>query len=79
MITGLGKHVSWEKLKGKPNASMQEKSGFGVLAVLEVGLPMGISGDHGLRSSLVRAIDLQQDGHIVVTTMSSVYLVKILW
>ena len=73
--TMLGKRVSWEKLKGKPNASMQEKSGFGALVILEINRPMVISGDYGLRTSTVTTIDPQEDESIIVTTLSSVYLI----
>lgn len=74
-ILALGKHVTWEKLKGKLNAFMQERSGFGSLALLEVGRPMIIGGDYGLGTSKVKTIDSQEDGTIVVTTLNSTYRV----
>ena len=71
----IGKHVSWEKLTGKPNASMHETSGFGVLASLEIGHRMIISGDYGFSSSLVTGVQVELFG-IRVTTANSIYLVK---
>jgi hypothetical protein len=71
----IGKQVSWEKLTGKPNASMHETSGFGVLASLEIGHRMIISGDYGFSSSLVKSVQADLFG-IRVTTASSTYLVK---
>lgn len=77
VISAIGKHVSWEKLNGKPNASMQERTGFGSLSLLEVDRRMVIVGDYGLSTTVVTMIDPQQNGSIIVKTLNSVYLLTV--
>jgi hypothetical protein len=72
----IGKHVSWTKLEGKSYASMLDKKGFGCLSVLQEEYRMHIYGDYGVSTSPVRTIEFTDDG-IKVTTMNSVYLLKV--
>jgi hypothetical protein len=74
-ILFIGRHVSWKKLEGRPDASMQELYGFGVLSRLDANYRMVINGDYGVTTSIVKAIDSQENGSILVTTLNSVYLV----
>jgi hypothetical protein len=67
--------VTWTKIHGKPNASMQETKGFGFLSRLEVGRSMFISGDYGVTTSTVTDV-VERPGHVLVTTNNSVYLVE---
>jgi diaminopimelate decarboxylase len=71
----MDKFVIWEKLNGKADASMQEKTGFGVLLVLEVGRRMIIVGDYGVSTTKVSSIK-EKDESITVKTMNSTYLIK---
>lgn len=71
----VGKHVSWVKVKGKPGASMQEKTGFGTLAFLENGLRMIIVGDYGVSTSPVKDFSFN-DNELTVVTLNSTYIVK---
>lgn len=68
-------HVTWNKIHGKPNASMQETKGFGFLSLLEVGSRMFISKDHGVNTSTVKDI-VEHAGLALVTTKNSVYVVE---
>jgi hypothetical protein len=71
----VGKHVKWEKLEGKPYASMTERSGFGVLRFLDVECRMVIYGDYGVSTSPVMSITATHIG-VKVVTVNSTYLVK---
>ena len=71
----IGKQVHWEKVQGKAHASMRNKTGFGVLARLDLDGRMTIAGDYGITTSIVRAVESVDDG-VKVTTLNSVYLVK---
>lgn len=71
-----GQHVVWKKLQGKPDASMQDKTGFGCLVYLKLGTGMTISGDYGVYTTAVKSIELTDEG-IKITTKNSVYLLEI--
>jgi len=75
LCKSVGTNVSWEKLEGKPNASMTEKSGFGTLDPIKLGQRMTITGDYGVYTSAVESIEIVKEG-LKVTTKNSVYLVK---
>ena len=71
----IGKQVHWEKVQGRAHASMTDRTGFGVLAALDLGCRMVIVGDYGISTSAVTNVD-DMDSHIEVTTENSVYLVR---
>lgn len=70
----IGYHAGWEKLSGKPNASMRERKGFGCVSFLEVGYRMVITGDFGVTTSIVKLIENTAEG-VKVYTSNSIYLV----
>lgn len=75
MNRNYDKHVTWEKLQGKPDASMQETKGEGFLGMLpEAGDSLFISGDRGVSTSLVQSLEVFAD-HIMVKTKNSLYKV----
>ena len=75
MLNIIGQRVKWIKLTSKPNASMQETEGFGVLFLLEIDQRMGISGDYGVSTSAVKSYEVSEEG-VKVTTQNSVYLIN---
>jgi hypothetical protein len=71
----VGTHVDWQKLEGKPNSSMTEKSGFGTLDPIKLRQQMVINGDYGVYTSEVRSVEVVEEG-LKVVTKNSVYLVR---
>lgn len=69
----MGKHVKWNKIKSKPNASMRETRGFGTLTRLDKW--MTIEGDYGVTTSMVKSVE-NVDGALTVVTNNSTYVVK---
>lgn len=69
-------HVNWKKIKGKPNASMSEKDGWGYFGCMpEVGKRMFISGDYGVTTSTVVSVE-EKDDVLTVVTKNSIYEVR---
>ena len=75
LCKSVGTHVSWEKLEGKLNSSMTEKSGFGTLSPIKLGQQMVINGDYGVYASAVGSVEIVEEG-LKVITRNSTYLVK---
>lgn len=69
----VDKQVIWEKIQGKPDASMTQKTGEGFLGSLpKVGERLYIDGDRGVTTSMVKTVEIHDD-HYLVTTKNSVY------
>ena len=70
----LGRHVVWEKMSGKSNASMSRAHGSGTLIRLFLGEGMVIDGEEGFITSKIVKLEAFDDG-VEVTTKNSKYFV----